>query len=447
MSPELRRFLLPSLLGVVAFLLPVTVDGEQTIVVSLLTDLLKAALAPWLLPAVVLLTVLSVIGGAYYLLKRPEWEASHPYLHATCNVTPIWLLLRIVGAAIGVMVLFETGPLWLRGPDTGELVFLEIGVQTFVIFLVACQFMPFLTEYGFMEFVGVLLKRSFERLFRLPGRSAIDALASFVSSATVGLLITIGQYERGYYSARESASIATNFSVVSIPFSLVVANVAGVGELYFSWYLSVIVACLICALVMVRIPPLSRLSDDYFPPVGRQVVEAAAPVGPVFTRALAAAVARASNAPGPREFLKSSSLQTVNVIFVVIPAAMTLATATAVLLEYTSVFDLLAWPVGLTLSVLGLPEAQAAAPGFIVGFFDQFMPAVVAAQRVDSTLTRFVLAGLSVTQLIYMAEVGVMLLRSSLPLNFGQLFVIFLLRTLIVTPILILAGVLVLGPG
>ena len=33
----------------------------------------------------------------------------------------------------------------------------------------------------------------------------------------VGVLITLQQYERGYYTAREAATICTNFSVVSVP--------------------------------------------------------------------------------------------------------------------------------------------------------------------------------------------------------------------------------------
>lgn len=62
------------------------------------------------------------------------------------------------------------------------------------------------------------------------------------------------------------------------------------------------------------------------------------------------------------------------------------------------------------------------------------------AVNVDSELARFLLAGLSVTQLIFMAEVGVLILRSSLPLGLGDLLLIFALRTLIVFPLLTVAG-------
>ena len=53
-------------------------------------------------------------------------------------------------------------------------------------------------------------------------------------------------------------------------------------------------------------------------------------------------------------------------------------------------------------------------------------------------MTRFVIGSLSVTQLIYMSEVGALLLGSKLPLNMKDLIIIFILRTLITLPIIAL---------
>ena len=72
------------------------------------------------------------------------------------------------------------------------------------------------------------------------------------------------------------------------------------------------------------------------------------------------------------------------------------------------------------------------------------MPAL-AAGNVSSEVTSFVLAGLSVTQLIFMSEGGVIILRSSLPIKLSELAVIFLLRTAIVLPVLIIGAHIVVG--
>ena len=67
-----------------------------------------------------------------------------------------------------------------------------------------------------------------------------------------------------------------------------------------------------------------------------------------------------------------------------------------------------------------------------------FLPSILASS-IESEMTRFVIAATSVTQLIYMSEVGALLLGSRIPVNIFELFVIFILRTLITLPVI--AGV------
>ena len=82
------------------------------------------------------------------------------------------------------------------------------------------------------------------------------------------------------------------------------------------------------------------------------------------------------------------------------------------------------------------PTPAAAAPATLVGFADMFLPAVLASD-IESELTRFVIACLSLTQLIYMSEIGALLLKSRIPLKLWELVVIFLLRTAITLPIIV----------
>ena len=48
-----------------------------------------------------------------------------------------------------------------------------------------------------------------------------------------------------------------------------------------------------------------------------------------------------------------------------------------------------------------------------------------------SEMARFIVAVVSVTQVLYLSEVGGLILGSKLPLNIWELFVIFLERTII----------------
>ena len=73
----------------------------------------------------------------------------------------------------------------------------------------------------------------------------------------------------------------------------------------------------------------------------------------------------------------------------------------------------------------------------ILGFADQYLPVIVGA-LIPSFYTRFIIGCIAVLQVIYITEIGAMILTSKLPLKLWQLFVIFLERTLICLPIVIL---------
>lgn len=441
--PLFLKFLLPSTFGILIFLTPITVDGKQTILMSILIDWLKAPIRDYLLDLFVGLVIIAATGGLYFIVARPAWKDRRPFLYAAFHVTPLWAALRLIGALFGVMVYFQIGPELVWGDSTGRSVFIDIGVSASFTLGLGILLMPFLTDYGLLEFVGVLARRPFRLLFRLPGRAAIDALASFVSASSIGVLITVNQYEAGYYSARQSAAVATNFSVVSIPFALLIAKVAGLEDIFFTWYLVVALTCIVCAMVMVRIPPLSLMKDDYFPASGKRIHEDDSQTGSDLGIALSQALAKAKSAPGPKDFVIKGVRNALDVLCGVLPVSMAIATTAAILVFHTEIFNVIAMPITMLLDAAGLPNAKQAAPGFLVGFLDQFMPTLIA-KDIDSDLTRFILAGLSVTQLIYMAEVGIIILRSSLPIAFTTLFLIFIIRTIIATPILWIAGRLIL---
>ena len=116
----------------------------------------------------------------------------------------------------------------------------------------------------------------------------------------------------------------------------------------------------------------------------------------------------------------------------------------ALITFHTPIFSWLGYPFITLLEYAQLPEAAIAAPALFSGYLDQYMPAIVAA-GIGSDLTSFVLAGLSVCQLIFMSELGVIILRSSLPLTVLELAQIFLLRTVIVMPALIVGAHLVVA--
>lgn len=440
-SRRVLKFLLPSLVGIAIFLFPFQQDGNSTILLGIVTDLIKVPLQPYAIPIMAGVICLSTVAAWVYWLLKPDWKETHPTLYGISYVTPVWLAVRTLSGLAAVSILFQVGPEFIWGADTGTFVYSEIAPAVLYIVFIALFLMPLLTDFGFMDLVGRLVRRPFRVLFRLPGYSAVDATAYFVAAASVGLMITVSQHEKGVYSGREAAAIATNFTVVSIPFCLVVASVTGLEHMFFTWYLWVIAACLICATVTVRLPPLSRLPDTYRR-TGNAVSGRGSDGLPIFKSALIAACNRAGRAAAPRQMIRDSWLVSTNLLANIMGATTLVGTLTLILVQYTAVFDYIAWPISFVLGAIGVDNAQVAAPAFFLGFFDMYMPAIVAS-GLDSEKMRFILAGLSVSQIIFMSDMGVIILRSNLPLRLRDLVATFALRTVILTPIFTLAAAIV----
>jgi len=73
-----------------------------------------------------------------------------------------------------------------------------------------------------------------------------------------------------------------------------------------------------------------------------------------------------------------------------------------------------------------------------------FIPALMIGSAPDAT--RMIIGTLSIVQVIYLAETGLLILKSKIPLNLWKLFVIFMMRTLISLPIIVLLTWLMFNP-
>jgi len=155
----------------------------------------------------------------------------------------------------------------------------------------------------------------------------------------------------------------------------------------------------------------------------------------VFTHGLENALETANKSRSLGKVVADGMKNVLDMWIGVAPVVMAFGTVALILAEYTGIFTFLGKPFEPILMVLGIPEAAAAAQTMVVGFADMFLPVILADGVITSELTLFVIATVSVVQLIYMSEVGGLLLGSKIPVNFLDLVVIFLLRTLIALPI------------
>ncbi|WP_339148140.1 MULTISPECIES: YjiH family protein [unclassified Sutcliffiella] len=436
-TTDILKFIIPSLIGIGLFMFPVMYKDELTIPIAILAKLLGELLGntiPAIMTAIITITAIATVVTK---IARPSFTKKAGFFNNLLNVSIFWTVVRVLAMFLAIMTLFEIGPEAVWSEVTGAVILYDLLPVLLTVFFFAGLFLPLLLNFGLLELFGALLTKIMRPLFKLPGRSSIDALASWLGDGTIGVLLTSKQYEEGYYTKREAAVIATTFSIVSITFSLVVITQVGLGSMFIPFYITIGVAGLIAAIIMPRIPPLSRKPDTYYN--GEEQAEKdLIPAGHSPLKwGYSQAVERAAKNKSAGKFFRDGGRNVLDMWMGVAPIVMTFGTIALILAENTKLFVYLGMPFIPLLELLQIPDAAEASKSLIVGFADMFLPAILASE-IPSELTRFVVAAVSVTQLIYLSEVGGVILGSKVPVSLWEMFVIYILRTLITLPVIAL---------
>jgi nucleoside recognition membrane protein YjiH len=435
------KFLIPSLLGVFLFLFlfPVIKDGTVNIPLGYLIDFFKSLFKPFgmnIIYGVVLISSSTSLLNTFIHIKIIE--KSH-FWSPIFKVGIVGFILRTLAIVFTVVLIIkpETGFFSLiANANTGYLA-MDLMFTIFVTFFITCFAIPLISDYGIMELTGTVFRNLTYPLFKLPGRSTVDLVTSWIGGNSTGILITIRQYVTGFYNAKEAVVISTMFSAVSLPFCLVIANTLNVGELFLPFYGILCLVGVISTVIMVRIPPLSSFDDSTYNDMPYQTDEIAPKDMNKYKWALRKSVITARTGGSLKDILVNGLKSYIDLFLVLAPTILTIATVSLVLSEYTPIFKWISYPMGFYLQILGVPEAFDAAPATIIGFADMFLPAIVASSII-SAKTRFVIGVLSLVQIIYLSEMGAVLIGSKIPLNIKHLAILFIEKTIIALPLIVL---------
>ncbi len=434
-SKTFWTFLIPSLIGLFLFITPIEKDGNLTIPIAVaanaLLDLMGDASTAVICGLITISAVVTVIHRIrpIPLIQRDEG------LNNLFSVKGVWFATRMFGFVMAVLLFFGIGPEFLIGDATGGLVLHDLMPILVCVFLLAGLLLSLLLNFGLLDFFGALLIKVMRPVFNLPGRSALDCVASWLGDGSVGVLLTSKQYEEGFYSRREASVIATTFSAVSITFSLVVISEVGLEQMFLPFYLTVGVAGIVAAIIVPKLPPLSRIPDEYCvkKPMREDIPQGTTPL----RYGMELAMKKAENAPTVKEFLREGFQNVFDMWFGTLPVILALGTLALVIAEYTPIFKMLGMVFVPLYQLLQIPEAVEASQTVLVGFADMFLPSVIAA-GFESDMTKFVVSATSVAQLIYMSEIGSIIMGSKIPISLKNLFLIFLERTIVTLPVIAL---------
>ncbi|WP_062566936.1 YjiH family protein [Pseudoalteromonas shioyasakiensis] len=435
----LFTFFVPSLIGVFLFMTPVPIGEAMTIPIAVMAKAVQEWIGPFALGLITSIVCITGILSLVIKLFKPQLLLKFFIIKHLFDVSWLWLSVRLLGMVFIVLTYTKQGPEMIISGNTGALVLNDLLPVLFSVFVLAGLLLPLLLNFGLLELVGTLLTKVMRPLFGVPGRSAVNCVASWLGDGSVGILMTARQYEDKHYTQREAAIIGTTFSAVSITFCLVVIGQVKLEHLFAPFYLTVCLAGLAAALIVPRLPPLRFKKDLYVDGTEPDKDAESVPEGKTLvSHSLDVALAKARTAPGFAGTVKEGLHNAFDMVFAVLPVVMAVGTFALIIAEYTPIFEYMGKPFVPFLELLQVPEAEAAAQTIMVGFADMFIPSILAAGSIESDVTRFIVAAMSVTQLIYMSEVGALLLGSKIPVNIIELFFIFILRTLVTLPVIVL---------
>ena len=357
-----------------------------------------------------------VIGAVYPFVKN-TWKQNTMQL--------VFSIFKILGAAAGMMHVFRLGPDFLHQGTFLPFLFNALCVPLAFLIPIGSLFLYFLTNYGLMEFVGSYLQPAMRKVWRTPGRSAVDAVASFIGSYALSMLITDKLYQEGKYTKQEAAIILTGFSTVSVTFLVVVANAYGLMERWNFFFWTTLFVTFTVTAITARIYPLSKIPREYY--------ESAAPAQeePIksnrFTVSLDGALKVADTSGNVGKNMLDSFKAGCRMITTILPTIMSIGLLGMLIAEFTPVFDVVGFIFFPFTALVQLPEALLAARALATSIVEMFLPAAFLTAE-HSLQSRYVVAVSSVSAVIFFSAVVPCILSTKIPLKVSQLVVIWVIR-------------------
>ncbi len=418
------KLIVYSAIGAFVFFFPVTYQGNSSIPLDHMVTMVREAipgLVPWLILALALYgTVRSFTSGAF---KESALQAT-------------FAVLNIAGLVVSFLMVIDALPWVLGDKDLVPFLWNSIATPVGLIVPIGGAFLAFLIGFGLLEFVGVLMQPIMRPVWRTPGRSAIDAVASFVGSYSLGILVTDRVYQKGGYTGREAAIVATGFSTVSAAFMVIVAKQLDLMSMWGTYFIVTLVVTFAVTAITVRIPPLSSLPDEYY---HEAVPDPEKPVeGSRLKNAWREAMLALQRAPTLRQAVWENLRDGVRMAAAIVPSIMSVGLIGLLLARFTPIFEWLGYLFYPFAWIVRLPEPVLAGKGAAMGLAEMFLPATAVAGS-DSMVLKFVIGVVAVSAIIFFSALVPCILATKIPVKLSHLLLIWFERValtiLITTPI------------
>ncbi|MEJ7219097.1 YjiH family protein [Staphylococcus gallinarum] len=414
------RFFVFSFIGILCFFVPIEIAGTSSIIVDHV-HLAIRALFGGLIPYIALIMILA---GAILPLIRKSYKNSFADF--------VIVVFKVLGAIIGVMYVFHFGPALLFKKDYGPFLFEQLMMPLSVLIPVGAIALSLLVSYGLLEFVGVFMEPVMRPIFKTPGKSAVDAVASFVGSYSLGLLITNRVYKEGLYNKREATIIATGFSTVSATFMIIVANTLGLMPHWNLYFWGTLVITFIVTAITAWLPPIVNESTEYYN--GQEGEPEVEIVGSRLKTAYAEALKKNAATPSLAKNVWDNLRDGLEMTIAILPSILSIGFLGLILANFTPVIDWLSYIFYPFIYIFPTPDQALLAKASAISIIEMFLPSLLVAKAALST--KFIVGVVSVSAIIFFSALVPCIMATEIKIPIWKLVVIWFLRvvlTLLIT--------------
>ncbi len=425
---NISLFVIPSTLGVCAFLLPFEWHGAVNTLIGHCKEYLLALLKDQLGILVLIVSFLTMMLSVTATAVRPDWVMKNQVFRENLICNPFWFIARFSSIPIVMAALWGSPDMFGLLLKDAQLIVLNLAPKLIVLTFIMALAAPMLLDFGLVQFVAVYASPVMRPLFKVPGRSAVDCIASWLGSSSMAVVITAKMHHCGYYNDREAAIMVTSFSLTGVYNIYAIATLLDFRYAFPQVVFSVYLTMFLLALIFPRIWPLTSIPEMYHGGVETYDVSSQEMRHghPLLDWAFLRGINKARHMNAGLYFHETLSIA-IPLLFGTIPLMITFGTVLLALADLTPILYILAYPLSQLLELIGVPEAQVLGGSTVFAFIDQYL-AVAYAQMLFSESARFLCICLATVGLINLTEIGIHVWHSSIPVTFWQMTVIYLMR-------------------
>lgn len=411
------KYIFYNAIGIFVFFVPVTLFEKNTI---LLDHIMRFFTATFKVAVPFYILAMMVFGVIITFFIKKDWNKSATGVFFTIS--------KVVGLISGIFMVFNIGPSFLFAPDILPFLFDRLATPLSIVIPLGGMFITFIISYGLFEFMGILMDKVMRPIFNTPGSSSVDAVASFVGSYSIALLITNKVYTEGKYTLKEASIIATGFSTVSVTFMVVIANTLDMMSIWTFYFFTCLIITFIVTAITVRLYPIRRMDESYY---NNSKYEEPLLHGNILKRAISAAFYSASQNKIPLHKLLISNLKDGFMIASgVVPSVLSIGLIGLLFSKYTPIFDYIGYIFLPFTKLLGFGEnAFLVAKAVSTSIAEMFLPAILVTEL--DLATKYIVAVVCVSEILFLSASIPCILTTKISIKMHHILVIWAERVIL----------------